>query len=552
MNDSAVGTASPVVTVRRNPVLGWFADRRIGTKIVIAMLIMAVMGAGVGTVALIRMSGLNDDLNTINQGNVQRLVHLSNMRGNMADMIDATLGYSTIPDPQIKAGAKKNMEEYTAGVTREFEAYRTKAPSDPSWQKAVADFDEAWKQFRSLRDAVVLNEGGSAEFSSPAEAQKLIAEFGAVTAAFKDALKRLADYEQQATGVMTAAATDRYDSARTLILVLLGTGLVLALALARIFSRQMARSVDSLSRTLEATAKGDLTGTAEITSRDEIGQMAMAVNQANAAIRRAIEELATSADTLAVSSEELTAVSDRIASSAEEASVQAGNAATAAGEVSANVQTVAAGSEEMGASIREISHNANEGAKVASRAVTVAESTNTTVAQLGTSSAEIGSVIKTITSIAEQTNLLALNATIEAARAGEAGKGFAVVAGEVKDLAQETAKATEDISRRVEAIQADTESAVAAIAEISQIIGQLNDYQLTIASAVEEQSATTNEMNRSVAEAASGSSDIAGNISVLADAARLTATGVGESRQAAANLAELSARLHQLVSGFRY
>ncbi|MFB9888580.1 methyl-accepting chemotaxis protein, partial [Planobispora takensis] len=201
---------------------------------------------------------------------------------------------------------------------------------------------------------------------------------------------------------------------------------------------------------------------------------------------------------------------------------------------------------------REIAHNANEGAKVASQAVAVAESTNATVAQLGASSAEIGSVIKTITSIAEQTNLLALNATIEAARAGDAGKGFAVVAGEVKDLAQETAKATEDISRRVEAIQADTESAVAAIAEISQIIGKINDYQLTIASAVEEQTATTTEMNRNVADAAAGSADIAGNISVLADAARVTAEGVADSQKAAADLAELSTRLHALVAGFRY
>jgi methyl-accepting chemotaxis protein len=237
---------------------------------------------------------------------------------------------------------------------------------------------------------------------------------------------------------------------------------------------------------------------------------------------------------------------------AEETSAQSGVVSAAGEQVTASVQSVATAVEEMTASIREIAQNASEAAGVAADAVQKASVTNANVEKLGEASVDIGNVVKVITSIAEQTNLLALNATIEAARAGEAGKGFAVVANEVKELANETARATEDISRRVEAIQADTESAVAAISQISSIIGRINDYQVTIASAVEEQTATTQEMKRNVSEAADGSAAIAGNISTLAEAARVTADGVAGSRRAAADLAGLSTELHELVSRFRY
>ena len=194
---------------------------------------------------------------------------------------------------------------------------------------------------------------------------------------------------------------------------------------------------------------------------------------------------------------------------AEQTSAEAGVASSAAEQVSTNVQTVATGVEEMAASIKEIARNAAEAAKVATVGVGVAEKTNATVAQLGESSAEIGKVIKVITSIAGQTNLLALNATIEAARAGEAGKGFAVVANEVKELAKETAKATEDISRRSRRSSATPTRRWQAIDQIGQIVNQINEIQGTIASAVEEQTATTNEIGRNIAEAAKGSTEIA-------------------------------------------
>jgi len=267
-------------------------------------------------------------------------------------------------------------------------------------------------------------------------------------------------------------------------------------------------------------------------------------------MERVLKGVTENAASLDGSSMELMAISQQMSANAEETASQANTVSAAAEQVSQNIQTVSAGAEEMSVSIREIAKNASEAARVAASAVSVAAATNTTVGKLGESSAEIGNVIKVITSIAQQTKLLALNATIEAARAGEAGKGFAVVANEVKELAKETAKATEDISLKIEAIQTDTRGAVAAIGQISGIINQINDIQNTIASAVEEQTATTSEIGRNVAEGANGANEIASNISGVATAARDTTQGAQRSLAAARSLAGIASTLQKLIAEF--
>ena len=268
---------------------------------------------------------------------------------------------------------------------------------------------------------------------------------------------------------------------------------------------------------------------------------------AEANLKVTIASVSENAQALSSASEELTAVSQQMSSNSEETATQANVVAAASEQVTRNVSTVAASAEEMSASIKEIAKNANDAAKVATDAVKAASDTNKTVAKLGESSIEIGKVIKVITSIAQQTNLLALNATIEAARAGEAGKGFAVVANEVKELAKQTATATEDISQKIEAIQNDTKGAVVAIDQIGKIINQINDIQNTIASAVEEQTATTNEIARNASEAAKGSTEISKNITSVSTAAKNTTEGANNTLSAATELAKLATALKRTV-----
>ncbi|MET7417882.1 methyl-accepting chemotaxis protein [Dactylosporangium sp. NPDC005555] len=439
-------------------------------------------------------------------------------------------------------------------------------PIDAAFDKAYMDYlasrhtaegktvaDELVRQIaavRKIRDEQILPATRTGN-TAAAMGALFNPEMGKILEAQQNAGSKIADIEQANAKKIADDAGDTYDAARTSLIVMLILGVLLSLALATLVARSIVRSVRNAKTVLDEVAAGDLTARMSVTSGDEVGQMGLALNESLDRIAEMVRLVGTSATSLASSSTRLTGVARTIASGVDDAAEQATAVSGSAGEVSRNVQTVAVGTDEMNESIREIAQNATEAVRVANEAMDAANETTRTMAKLGESSAEIGNVIKVITGIAAQTNLLALNATIEAARAGEAGKGFAVVANEVKDLAQETAKATEDISQRISAIQADAASAVAAISRISEVIESVNGYQTTIASAVEEQTATTNEMGRNAANAASGSTEIAASIDRVARAAQSTSVGVQETESAAAELAGMSQELSRVVSRFR-
>ncbi|MCP4902188.1 MAG: methyl-accepting chemotaxis protein [bacterium] len=301
-----------------------------------------------------------------------------------------------------------------------------------------------------------------------------------------------------------------------------------------------------------ADGEGDLTRRVEVASADEVGELSEIFNSFLERLQRDIRAVGETSQSLLLASDRLQSLSQEIARTTGESSAQTASVSQASEQVSAHIQTVASATEEMNTNTREIAQFAKQAAEVATEGVSVAGESLDTFDKLGGSTLRIGKIVEMINAIAEQTNLLALNATIEAARAGDSGKGFAVVAGEVKNLANETAQATDEISNTIGSLQNDAAFASESIGRISSIVQEIFEIQTTIASAVEEQSATTAEIMRSSSAAASTSGDIAGSIAGTAQSVEGSAAAAAVSQQAAMDLAATAEQLAAIVKRFNY
>jgi methyl-accepting chemotaxis protein len=502
-------------------------------------LAVAVVGGGMSLIALGRIDEAQTDLRE--HGEAQRLLRELDTRSSELK-VD---GYKALLMP-VPAEERAELADDTGKITERLDALDA-LDLDAEDKADFVALRQTFEQYVAGISAVV-----DAAVANQPLAQRRFEEIQAANDATDSAIEALSE---QLDADVAAAESDleaTHGTLRNAVIITLLVGAVAVVGGTVFLSRSATRRMRAVVDGIEQLAAGDLRHRVDAAGADEISAMARALNSAGEQFTRVFSAINDASTRLAASSASLTDVAGQVGASADEASSRAEMVARSADEVSQNVQAVASGSEEMGASISEIAQNANEAARVATGAVQAVESTTGTMNKLGDSSREIGDVVRLITSIAEQTNLLALNATIEAARAGDAGKGFAVVADEVKQLAQETARATEDISRRVEAIQEDADQAGRAIADIAGVITRINEFQTTIASAVEEQTATTQAINAGVTEAASGSNVIAQNIAGVAEAAGATAGSMSQARTNASELSSMSGELARLVSGFRF
>jgi methyl-accepting chemotaxis protein len=555
--------------------LTWFQNLTIRSKVILTFAVLLAVTVMLGMFSINRLSTVNDGAVTVSTNYLVGTQGLAEIAYNAARYRQIQASHVLLVKPEDKAAQTALMRTAAENVEKGWAIY---SPTiDPGYERGIADkFHAAWNDYVALNDRLM--EKSNANQTAEATAFYL----GTLNEAFDKfqvVLQEDQGYNVTSGQKEGQRVAETYASSRTMIISALLVVALLCAAMGWLIVSGVSNPIRAMTGAMARLAQHDLsTEIVGIGRKDEIGEMAGAVQvfktsmieadrlkaeqeeaQRVTAARSATVDLLTRdfdekvqgvVQTVASQATQMQASAQSMSASAEEATKQAGAVAAASEESSANVQTVASAAEELSSSIAEIGRQVSHSSQIATTAVKEAAKANEMVQGLLSASQKIGEIVALINDIADQTNLLALNATIEAARAGEAGKGFAVVAAEVKNLATQTSKATEEIGTQITSVQGATQNAVNAIASIGKTISEIDQISTTIAAAVEQQGAATQEIARNVEEAAKGTQEVSSNIGGVTEAANSTGAVANQVLASSRSLSDQSGELRALVQTF--